>query len=167
MSRAGAHIRSEREIESALHAARRDWERLAQEGVAAAGGAALIKALCYRQLCLAQLAYLETILFYVNCGAGSRGSAMIVESVGNGLPVEAWKVEPENAEFREMVLESVFQDGEFCNQWVPRRPLPTEDSWFERVWADYREGLIFEIETSQRFHPLDKDDIINCNRSMF
>jgi len=144
MSRAGAHIRSEREIEQAVHAARQDLDRLEHEGVSAAGGAELIKALCYRQLCFAQLAYLETILFYVNCGAGSRGSAMIVESVVDGLSAEAWQVEPENSEFREMVLETVFEDGEVCNQWVQRRPVPDADSWFESVWAEYRAGLIYE-----------------------
>ncbi len=145
MSRVGAHIRSAAALTEAVHEARRDFERLTDEGCAVAGSGALMRALCFRQLALAHLAYLETILYYVNCGAGSRGSAMVVrEPAAEGSPPRAWRMEPENPEFREMVLETVFADGEVSNQWVKRRPLPAEESWFERVWADYRAGRVFE-----------------------
>jgi len=144
MSRVGAHIRSEREIEQAVHAARQDMERLEHEGCFASCGAELIKVFCYRQLCFAHLAYLETILYYINCGAGSRGSAMIVEDAVNDLPLDAWQVQPENTEFREMVLETVFENNEVNNQWVPCRPIPVDELWFETVWADYREGRIYD-----------------------
>ncbi|MDD2600695.1 MAG: FAD-binding protein [Kiritimatiellae bacterium] len=144
MSRAGAQIRSAAALEEALEAAQQAFAWLQVEGCAVAGKGAAVKALNFRQLSLAQLVYLETILYYVGCGAGSRGSAMVVKDDGIDHPhPEEWLMEPENPEFREMVLESVFEDGATRNQWVGRRPLPVEESWFERVWADYRAGRIF------------------------
>jgi len=145
MSRAGAHIRTPAVLEDAVREARRDFDRLRDEGCAVSGCRSVIRALCFRQLCLAHLAYLETILYYVNCGAGSRGSAMVVRDLAaDTLPPGEWRMEPENPEFREMVLETVFADGEISNTWVKRRPVPDAECWFERVWADYRAGRIFE-----------------------
>ena len=143
MSRVGAHIRLERAVEQAVDAARQDLERLVNEGCLALGGQELVQALCYRQLCLAHLVYLETILYYIKSRAGSRGSAMVVESGVDGLPLEAWQTVPEDTGFRELVLETLFEDGAVFNEWVERRLLPDDALWFESVWSDFREGKIY------------------------
>ena len=54
------------------------------------------------------------------------------------------KIVPENSEFRKKVLETRFVGGDFKHQWVPCRPLPETDGWFETVWADYRTGKVYE-----------------------
>jgi len=51
---------------------------------------------------------------------------------------------PEDECFREQVLETVaMPDGTVRSAWVPRRPLPHPDSWFETAWAEFREGEIY------------------------
>ena len=57
-----------------------------------------------------------------------------------------WKFTPENAAFREQVLEtSVAADGQVACEWVARRPIPESDVWFETAWAAYRNGEIYQI----------------------
>jgi len=30
------------------------------------------------------------------------------------------------------------------NRWVPRRPIPSTDTWFETAWAAFRAGRIYD-----------------------
>ena len=54
---------------------------------------------------------------------------------------DAWRIAPENVDFREKVQETVLgEDGRVKNQWVPRRPIPKTDVWFETAWARFRSG---------------------------
>jgi hypothetical protein len=68
----------------------------------------------------------------------------------DGAPVHdrldaAWRILPEEAGFREQVLEtSASAEGAVTCAWTPRRPLPHPDSWFETAWAKFREGKIYE-----------------------
>ena len=51
---------------------------------------------------------------------------------------------PENPAFREQVLETIAQrDGRATSRWVPRRPMPDSDAWFETAWAAFRQGTIY------------------------
>jgi hypothetical protein len=34
--------------------------------------------------------------------------------------------------------------GQIAHRWVPRRPMPEPDLWFETVWARFRGGEIYE-----------------------
>ncbi len=34
----------------------------------------------------------------------------------------------------------VTEEGRTRNRWVPCRPIPESDLWFESAWASYREG---------------------------
>jgi hypothetical protein len=46
--------------------------------------------------------------------------------------------------FKDKVQETVLQpDGSVLNRWVPRRPLPESDMWFETAWAAFRNGEIY------------------------
>ena len=53
------------------------------------------------------------------------------------------QVQPEDPSFREKVLETVAEGDAVKNQWLPRRPIPEGDVWFETAWAAYREGEIY------------------------
>ena len=148
MTAAGAHIRRPDALRGAVAEARRQWERIMAEGCAFTGVAGFAEAVRNRQLCLAHLVYLEAILFAVGSGVGSRGSAMVIDA--RGTPVhndlgEEWRFVPENPEFRDKVLETaVLPEGRVCGTWVPRRPLPHTDDWFETAWASYKKGEIYE-----------------------
>jgi hypothetical protein len=146
MTRAGAHVRSLRVLQQAVADARAQWVRLEREGCEASG-AALRDAWNARQLCFAQLVYLEAIRFSVESGAGSRGSSVVLDPAGQaahpGLGPE-WHFLPTNPAFLDRVLETMAApDGTVTNAWVPRRPLPTTDAWFETAWAAYRAGDIY------------------------
>ncbi len=146
MSRAGAQIRSRGSLSQAVAEARTQWTRLESTGCRAEK-AELREAWNVRQLCFAQLVYLEAIRFAVESGAGSRGSSMVLDP--SGTPAHPrlgaeWNFVPPNPDFREQVLETTATpDGRVESVWVPRRPLPKTDAWFETAWAAYRSGEIY------------------------
>ncbi len=143
MSRAGAHIRSLAELRRAVPEAWAQYRRVAQ-GMDPAN---LTESLRNRHLCFAHAVYLEALLFALESGVGSRGSAIVVDPAG--VPIheklgDTWRIIPEDETFREQVLETVAaSDGAVTSAWVPRRPLPHPDSWFETAWARFREGEIY------------------------
>jgi succinate dehydrogenase/fumarate reductase flavoprotein subunit len=146
MTRAGAHIRASKELGPAVGEARQQWRRLDSEGCLAKGPD-LREAWNTRQLCFAHLVYLEAIRFAVESGVGSRGSSMVLEASGarahERLGSE-WSLAQANPDFRDWVLETVASpDGAVTSAWVPCRPLPTTDAWFETTWAAFREGGIY------------------------
>lgn len=143
MSRAGAHVRSEAGAAAAAGEAREQLRRIEQAGVSGEPA----EALRTHQLCLAHAVYLEAIRFALASGVGSRGSAVALHPQGvrvHDRLEEAWRIQPENPAFREQVLESrVLANGSTRHRWVPRRPLPRPDHWFETAWARFRAGEIY------------------------
>lgn len=101
-----------------------------------------------RHLVLAQAAYLQAIQTYLENNGGSRGSYLVMDKAG--APVldelgDAWRYKPENSELRETVLVTHLNEkAEFESRGEARRPIPTEDYWFENVWADFRSKAIFQ-----------------------
>jgi hypothetical protein len=147
MSRAGAHIRAVAAVRTARDEARAQVSRIQTAGCSHTGGATRAEALRTRSLAIAQLAYLDAIAFQLASGVGSRGSALVQEPAGTrihpSLPTE-WAFVPENPAFREQVLETLpARDGTFTHRWVPRRPIPETDTWFETAWAAFRNGEIY------------------------
>lgn len=102
-------------------------------------------------LLLTQEMYLDAIRFQLDSKVGSRGSAITLkESAGvsassaiscldlNGKQTE---IVPENEDFRNFVQETwLAPNGTIHHRWVPRRPIPEPDSWFENVWRKNREA---------------------------
>jgi succinate dehydrogenase/fumarate reductase flavoprotein subunit len=148
MSRAGAHIRSLKELEGAVAEAWAQWDALNTAG----DPANLSESLRNRQLCFAHAVYLEALRFALASGVGSRGSSITLDP--DGVKVhekldDRWRIVPEDEAWREKVLETVAAlDEEGAPQvvscWVDRRPLPHPDAWFETAWAAYREGEIYQ-----------------------
>ncbi len=148
MTRAGAHIRSPDLLPAAVDEAWTQWRRLEAHGCAYQDTPGLIEALRNRHLCFAHAVYLEAIRFALESGVGSRGSAIVLAR--DGLSVHPhlgawWRIAPEDESFRDRVLETEVQpDGRVLNRWVPRRPIPREEAWFETAWARFRDGLVYE-----------------------
>ncbi len=146
MTRTGAHIRSAKELDAAVVEARAQWKRLESQGCGATGPD-VREAWNTRHLCFAHLVYLEAVRFAVASGACSRGSSLVLDPGGtrahDRLGPE-WSFAPPNPDFLEKVLETTAApDGTIRNDWVPRRPLPQTDAWFETAWASFRNGKIF------------------------
>jgi succinate dehydrogenase/fumarate reductase flavoprotein subunit len=151
MTRAGAHIRSIPVLKQAVTEAWAQWAHIKRHGCAYATPDEAAEALRNRQLCLAHAVYLEAILFGLRSGVGSRGSAIVLDPAGAAVHErlgKAWRLAPEDPAFRDQVLETVVLPGEerpqVENRWVPRRPIPAADAWFETAWARFREGTIYD-----------------------
>lgn len=100
------------------------------------------QALMNRQLAFAHWGYLSAIAFQIASGTGSRGSAAVLDDGGNIIL--------ENDTFRKQILETRFSDGDFSHHWIPCRPLPVTDGWFENVWADYRSGNVYQNSAGEQ-----------------
>jgi succinate dehydrogenase/fumarate reductase flavoprotein subunit len=148
MTRAGAHIRSREEARAAVSEAWAQWRRIETSACGYAGQGELAEAVRNRQLCFAHAVYLEAILFALESGVGSRGSAIVLDKAGDRLHArlgDEWRMAPEAVAFRDKVLETVATaDGRVENRWVDRRPIPQTDAWFETTWASFRRGEIYE-----------------------
>ena len=146
MSESAALLRSEQALVDASENAWGLFAKLADSGVMPGnpGTTALVEGLRNRQLCFAHAVYLETILFAVRSGVGSRGSAMVLTTDGfethRALGAE-WNFAPENEAFKNKILASralAPRKVQCC--WIERRPIPETNAWFETAWRDFREN---------------------------
>jgi succinate dehydrogenase/fumarate reductase flavoprotein subunit len=148
MTRAGAHIRSGEDLPQAVYEAWAQFKRLEQTGCSYTNPRELAEALRNRQLCFAHAVYLESILFALQSGVGSRGSCIVLAEDGDRVHdklADEWRIVPEDTSFREKVLGTVATlDGEVHSEWVARRPIPETDAWFETAWASFRSGKVYE-----------------------
>jgi len=147
MTRAGAHVRSAGVLAQALEEARSQWRALEETGCGGQSPADRVEALRNRSLCFAHLVYLDAVRFAVASGVGSRGSAIVLHPEGISAHEklgDAWRFAPEDEKFRELVMETSVRNGEIAHEWVPRRPIPKSDDWFETAWAAFREGKIYD-----------------------
>lgn len=148
MSKAGANIRSEKEVRQALAENREQQNRLNDVGVK---NVAELKHLYrIRDLLISQQVYLEAILDYILQGGGSRGSYLIYSEEGQ-KPLEAL---PECFRFRSDEdnkagsIQEVEYTPEGCTcTWRKIRPIPEQDNWFEKVWRDFREDIYYRRES--------------------
>jgi succinate dehydrogenase/fumarate reductase flavoprotein subunit len=149
MSRHGAQLRAPASVKEAVGEARelcralwdRPWARDASEVPAV-----------FRNfdLALAHLVYLEAIAEYVDRGGQSRGSFVVVNPAGEiacpPLGV-AWRfsLNPPGAFVDHHILEvSIDERFEVRKTWVDVRPIPSPDTWFERVWKANRDDEVIK-----------------------
>ena len=133
MTLSAGHLRSESRLEKEVKAAKKLVRAIEKEGYPASAGQ---NGLITYQLAFAHWAYLSAILFQVKSGVGSRGSAAVLD--------ENEKIIPEDTSFRQKVLETQFNGREFEHRFVPCRPIPSEDGWFETVWAAFRSKEVYQ-----------------------
>jgi succinate dehydrogenase/fumarate reductase flavoprotein subunit len=135
MSQAGGHIRSLTAVRSALAATREELRRFAATR-RAKDPADLVEAFIDRDVLLTQFAYLSAIEAYLSHGGPSRGGYL----VQSAAPTE-WQPDAEVGATR---LQLAADGTPSCeHEWVPVRPIPQEDDWFENVWRAYREGGVW------------------------
>ncbi len=147
MTNFGSHIRDIEKVEKALEKAYQQIARFSEQRIV--GREQLPFVLQNRHLVLAHAAYLEAIRAYLAKGGGSRGSYLVMDDKGETILDslgDAWCYKPEQAELRELILETVLgKNNKFDSRWKPRRPIPEEESWFENVWGKYLDGEIFKL----------------------
>jgi succinate dehydrogenase/fumarate reductase flavoprotein subunit len=147
MSRAAALIRGAEDLSRAVREAWGQYRRLAGGGGGGRSARDRVETLRNVQLCFAHAVYLEAVKFAVESGVGSRGSAVVLSEQGQRVHdrlAETWRIAPEDIAFKDRVQETeVLPSGRVRNRWVPRRPLPRTDAWFETTWARFREGKIY------------------------
>ncbi|MDD5399134.1 MAG: FAD-binding protein, partial [Dehalococcoidia bacterium] len=147
MSRSGAHIRSIDSLDKNSLQAREQVRRLMGSGCEADGREQLRYAFRVRQLAFAHAAYLDAIRYSLQSGAGSRGSSIVLDPGGaqiHDMLDSSWRIAAEDTSFRTKVLETLCdRKGEARHRWVPCRPIPEVDSWFETTWARFRDGEIY------------------------
>ncbi len=150
MTTYGSAVRSLEGLDTATAEAWNQWKRISRQG----GNSGKyreprgwVEALRNRHLCFAHLVYLEALRSAVKSGQGSRGSAVVLAA--DGKPVhelldEHWRMQEEDKQFREQVMETVFKDDQVISEWVPCRPIPQSDLWFETAWARFKDNTIYE-----------------------
>ncbi len=147
MSRSAAHVRDPSVVRGEVEEARRRFQQLPKE-LRVTDRRALTTAFWAADLCLTHLVYLEAIHAYLEAGGRSRGSILVLDGAGD-LPVptlgEGWRfrVNEDGASVDREILEVWLErGGEVRTKWVPVRPIPTAEGWFEDVWKKFREGRI-------------------------
>ena len=145
MDAAGAFIRSADAVTDALDGAYRQCGRLSSDGLGGLTPQARIAALTNRQLALAQVYYLESVLMQIDY-IGSRGGSLVLSDDGEVLTQlgGAWKIKPENPAYRDYAM-TCKRGANGCPElgWEKCRPIPETDGWFETVWREFREGKLY------------------------
>ncbi len=146
MSTYGANIRSKEGVERAIEENQEQMNRLDKLGIKDARN--LKHYYRIRDLLVSQKMYLEAIADYIKQGGGSRGSYLIFDVDGSkplpNLP-ELFRFSLEDKELGNQIQEICYQKGKTTCSWRPVRQIPKEDSWFEKVWRDYREEIYYRI----------------------
>ena len=140
MSANGAHIRS---LKSAADGADFCLKKLAEleSGFGVSSPDLLPEFFKIKNILYTQLAYLKSIEKYISDGGKSRGSYLVAPSgAENGGPGEI-AIDTENSS-RALVTELKPDNSVEC-YWESVRPIPEEDDWFENIWRDYRNGVVF------------------------
>jgi len=85
----------------------------------------------------------ETIHYYIDNGGKSRGSYLILNSIDD---FDFNKQIELDSNFNDKILISQYNNetNEILISSRPVRPIASSDTWFERVWTDFRNGDIFK-----------------------
>lgn len=141
MTRFAGPIRDAGQIELAVAEA----EKLLEQGFdqLCCTRAVLPQVLKTRHMLIGQYCYLKAIAGYLAAHGGSRGSYLVVDKTGTAVHplLPQYRYAQENLQLRQVVQTLAFQrDKPVFEAFIPCRPIPTEEFWFERVWADFRDN---------------------------
>ena len=149
MSDCGAAIRDPEKVRQAVGAAWSLYSRLTSETrfISSKDLPAAFKNI---DLCLTHALYLEAIIEYLRKGGRSRGSYLVLDKAGEKPCPELgdeWRfsLNPRPSFVDQRILEvSLTEKERVVKRWVEIRPIPTKDSWFETVWASFRDDRLTE-----------------------
>ena len=136
-TRTAAFIRSRRELEKS----REELKDLAEKKIDPHAG--LQDFFRFREMLLLSRLFHDGILCYINSGGKSRGSYLIVDSVDEiktclaGAEIDKLH--------RDKIINTVYiqEEDKVSSSLRQVRPIPVSDTWFEKVWREYREGTVF------------------------
>ncbi|MCL2646405.1 MAG: FAD-binding protein [Phycisphaerales bacterium] len=158
MSQYGGMVRSLEGVKTALAAARDQYQKILSTGLKQKPPG-FLPALETRELALAQLAYLESILAILEKGGGSRGSHLVTDPAGN-LPhpnlTTEWRFIPENMQLRQTILGITYDPATHSftrTESAPNTPPANLDDWFENTWAAYRKAEVFRKQHADTLKP--------------
>ncbi|MEW6744808.1 MAG: FAD-binding protein [Planctomycetota bacterium] len=147
MSACAAHVRDPEKVASAVGAAWDCYERARHE-MEASRPSTVAAAFHALDLALTHAVYLQALHDYLQRGGKSRGSSIVLDPQGESRCAaldDTFRYSCNTPEaFVDHHIQGIALDGAMRPQvtWVPIRPIPDEDAWFERVWADYREDRV-------------------------
>ena len=121
-----------------------------------AGGAGdLPKAFKALDLALTHAVYLEAVGEYLARGGRSRGSFLVPDPAGrppHPLLGERWAfslAEPSDFVGANVLEVRLDARGRVRKDWVPVRPVPAAEGWFETVWNDFmKDAIVVEEDPS-------------------
>lgn len=133
-------------LPAACEQMREKWLAIRERGLRLDSPQDAYRVLYLERLVLAGWGYLEAARAYGEAGGGSRGSYLIVDpqqpAVHPAFP--ELTVRPDNPQLRNQVIELWFAGDRWESQITPVRPLPEQNTWFEAVWREYREGKVWQ-----------------------
>lgn len=152
MTRSAGFIRDPSNVHSALLSAKLLAQECLSKGLRASNKPDITHAWETRNLVISHLAFLQYIDYYIQDNGGSRGSYLILNDIGdspsgadiglimgsNGVLFEFRK---EQMKHRVKRIKISGIDMNISAENI--RPIPDDISWFETVWADFREGNIY------------------------
>ena len=126
--------------------AREKWLAIRKHGLKLDGPQDAYRALYLERLALAGWGYVEAARAYGETGGGSRGSYLIVDPTEPPAhpAFPELTIRPDNPDLRSQVVELAFDGDDWSHTVAPVRPLPEQNTWFEAVWREYREGKVWE-----------------------
>ncbi len=147
MSSCGAAIRDPDEVRAEVVRARELSQRARRE-LRVASDRDLPRGFKALDLALTHAVYLEAIAEYLERGGKSRGSFLVPDAAGktpHPLLGRRWAFSLAGPE--DFVTDNILEvrldgHGRVQKSWVPVRPVPRPEGWFETVWNDYREDRI-------------------------
>lgn len=150
MTGAGAHIRSIEEAEKALAECVEELSAFEKKTVTGADWE-LCEAFRNRDILVTQIVYLKAIIEFIKSGGRSRGSYLVNDEKGI-KPLsklsDDFKFTLDSGELlqKACVVSVDIKDSnpDFNVVWEEIRPIPSGESWFENVWAAYRNGEIIK-----------------------
>lgn len=151
MTKVGAHVRNLAQVDEAIQQCRSELVKFPNE-VKLASVVELPDAFRYYDMLITQYLYLSAIHEYISKGGQSRGSYLISDPAGE-LPAgglsDSFRYRLDDGRLMQFVCEvrllpETNWDCSFA--WVPVRPIPRDEYWFESVWASYRTGDIWRKE---------------------
>lgn len=140
MSRFGAAIRKEGEMQQALDAVMQMQQDLpALCGVSGPEQLYLVYRL--RDILVTQGAVLSAMIDFSKTVGVTRGSSLYTSPAGElreGLE-ELFRLTTDGDNFAGQIQETYLEGNTYVNRYRPVRPIPTEDAAFETIWQGYRE----------------------------
>jgi len=147
MSACGAVVRNPADVRLEAARGRELWRRARCE-LRAFSPRDLPRAFKALDISLTHAVYLEAIAEYLERGGRSRGSYIVPDPSGktpHPLLGERWAFSlAEAGDFVDANILEIRLDGagRTRKRWVPVRPIPAAEGWFETVWDDYRNDRI-------------------------